>query len=115
MKINERALSSYSTSSTSPVDKEGWLWKRGEVNKSFQKRWCVLRGNLLFYFERRGDREPAGVVVLEGCTVELADDEQERLFAFKIAFHGDGRRTYILATESQVGMESLQKELKLTY
>jgi hypothetical protein len=33
MKINERALASYSTSSTSPVDRDGWLWKRGEVNR----------------------------------------------------------------------------------
>jgi len=48
MKINERTLISLSTSSSTPSDREGWLWKRGEVNKAFQKRYCVLKGNLLF-------------------------------------------------------------------
>ena len=69
----------------------------------------MLRGNLLFYFEKRsgegqksGGGDPSGVIVLEGCTVELAEEEQEKPFAFKIAFHGEGKRTYVAATESQV-------------
>ena len=33
MRINERALASYSMSSATPVDRAGWLWKRGEVNR----------------------------------------------------------------------------------
>ena len=76
--------------------------------RSFQRRWFVLRGNLLFYFEKKTERmgggslPPAGVIVLEGCTVELAEEEQEKPFAFKIAFHGEGKRTYIAATECQV-------------
>ena len=101
MKINERTLISYSTSTATPTDKEGWLWKRGEVNKGFQKRYFVLKGNLLFYFDKKSDREPVGVVILEGCTVELAEEEQEK-FAFKVAFHGDGKRTYVLGTDTQV-------------
>ena len=28
----------------------------GEVNKSFQKRWCMLKGNLLFYGEKLTDK-----------------------------------------------------------
>lgn len=68
MKINEKNLSAYSTS-TSPVDKEGWLCKRGELNKGYQKRWFVLKGNLLFYFDRKSDKEPLGVVILEGCSI----------------------------------------------
>jgi len=27
--------------------------KKGELNTSYQKRWCVLTGNLFFYFEKR--------------------------------------------------------------
>lgn len=54
---------------TPPVDLEGWLLKRGEVNKSYQRRYFVLKGNLLFYFEKKGDREPIGVIILEGCTI----------------------------------------------
>ena len=32
----------------------------------------------MFYFERKTDREPIGVIILEGCTIELAEDDQER-------------------------------------
>jgi len=111
MKINEKTLINYCTSNT-PTDREGWLVKRGEVNKSFQKRWCVLKGNLLFYSEKQGDREPLGVIILEGCTVELAEDETD-VFAFKIVFHGEGKtagRVYILGTTT---MEDLEAWMKL--
>ena len=107
MKINESTLVTYATSQACPTDKEGWLWKRGEVNKNFQKRYFVLKGNLLFYFEKRYDKEPIGVIILEGCTIELAEEEQE-MCAFKIVFHGEGRRTYYLGTESQVSWSEKQ-------
>lgn len=67
MKINEKNLCYFATSP--PVDREGWLQKRGEINKSWQRRYFVLKGNLLFYFEKKGDREPLGVIILEGCTI----------------------------------------------
>lgn len=111
MKINEKNVCSFATSAT-PVDREGWLTKRGEVNKSFQKRWFVLKGNLLFYFDRRGDKEPVGVIILEGCTVELADDEEQtEQYAFKINFHGTNNRCYVLGAESQESMEQWMKTL----
>ena len=101
MKINELTLIHYATSPETPADKEGWLWKRGEVNKGFQKRYFVLKGNLLFYFEKPNDREPVGVIILEGCTIELAEEEVDK-FAFKISFHGEGRRVYTLGTDDMV-------------
>jgi hypothetical protein len=70
MKINEKNLAAFASSAT-PVDREGWLVKRGEVNRGYQRRWFVLKGNLLFYFEKRGDKEPVGVIVLEGCTIGM--------------------------------------------
>uniref|UniRef100_A0A1B6EUR6 PH domain-containing protein n=1 Tax=Cuerna arida TaxID=1464854 RepID=A0A1B6EUR6_9HEMI len=108
MKINEKNLAAFATSPT-PVDREGWLVKRGEVNKGYQKRWFILKGNLLFYFEKRGDKEPVGVVVLEGCTIELSEDEEQ--FSFKIVFHGPGNRSYVLGAESQESMEQWMKAL----
>ncbi|KAF4532540.1 hypothetical protein B566_EDAN010832 [Ephemera danica] len=104
MKINEKNLSAFATSAT-PIDREGYLVKKGEVNKAYQKRWFILKGNLLFYFEKRGDREPVGVIVLEGCTI---DEEQ---FGFKIVFHGAGNRSYTLAADSQDSMEGWMKAL----
>ena len=106
MKLNDKHLAAF-VNSSSPIDQEGYLLKRGEVNKAFQKRWFVLKGNLLFYFEKRGDREPIGVIILEGCTVELS--ESSDAFAFQISFEGTGSRAYMLACESQESMEKWMK------
>ncbi|XP_060523416.1 sesquipedalian-1 isoform X2 [Cylas formicarius] len=108
MKINEKNLCAFAVSAT-PVDKEGYLNKRGEVNKNFQKRYFILKGNLLFYFEKKGDKEPLGVIILEGCTIELCEDEEQ--FCFKIEFHGTNNRSYILGAESQESMEQWMKAL----
>lgn len=69
MKINEKNLCLFANSP--PFDLEGHLLKRGEVNKSWQRRYFVLKGNLLFYFDKKGEREPLGVVIMEGCTIGL--------------------------------------------
>ncbi|VEN45754.1 unnamed protein product [Callosobruchus maculatus] len=108
MKINEKNLSAFAVSAT-PVDKEGYLNKRGELNKNFQRRYFLLKGNLLFYFDKKGDKEPVGVIILEGCSIELAEDEEQ--FCFKIEFHGTNNRSYILGAESQESMEQWMKAL----
>lgn len=132
MKINEKTL--YAFASSKPVDREGFLNKRGDgkkqkrlktmklrrngklknlifsitVNKAFQRRWFVLKGNLLFYYEKKGSVEPLGMVILEGCVIELADYEEEK-FCFTINFPGN--RCYILAAENQESMELWMKAL----
>ncbi|XP_044252334.1 sesquipedalian-1 [Tribolium madens] len=108
MKINEKNLCTYAISAT-PVDREGYLNKRGEVNRNFQRRYFILKGNLLFYFDKKGDKEPVGVIILEGCTIELEEDDEQ--FTFKIVFHGANNRSYILGAESQESMEQWMKAL----
>jgi len=108
MKINDKNLAAFA-SSGGQVDKEGILMKRGDgSSKGFSKRWFVLKGNLLFYFEKRSDREPIGVIILEGSTVELAETEHEEHFCFKIVFPS---RSYVLSAESQASMEQWMKAL----
>lgn len=111
MKINEKNLSTFAV--TPPVDQDGYLNKRGEVNKAWQRRWFVLKGNLLFYFEKRGDKEPLGVIILEGCTIELASEDEDGGvdYSFKIIFHGEKDRSYLLAAETQTLMEKWMKSL----
>lgn len=108
MKINDKSLAKFA-SSGAPADKEGYLMKRGDFNKGYQRRWFVLKGNLLFYYEKRNDKEPIGVVVLEGCTIELSEDTDG--FVFQIKFSGSGCRTYVIAADSQEDMESWMKVL----
>lgn len=70
---------------------------------TFQRRWFVLKANLLFYQERPADRHLLGVIVLEGCAVRcLAAEEQ---FAFSLVF-GPGLKTYTFAAENRQAQES---------
>ncbi|XP_029961448.1 sesquipedalian-1 [Salarias fasciatus] len=108
MKLNERSVAHYATCDT-PPDKTGFLFKKGERNTAYHRRWFVLKGNMLFYFEERDSREPIGVIVLEGCTVELCESAEE--FAFAIKFDCAKSRVYKMAAESQAGMESWVKAL----
>uniref|UniRef100_W8C7A7 Sesquipedalian-1 n=1 Tax=Ceratitis capitata TaxID=7213 RepID=W8C7A7_CERCA len=105
MKINEKNLCLFAT--TPPYDFEGFLNKRGEVNKAFQRRYFVLKGNLLFYFEKKYDKEPLGLIIVEGCTIELSEESDQ--YCFEIAFNGN--RTYVLSADSQEVMESWMKAL----
>ncbi|XP_071752053.2 sesquipedalian-1-like isoform X3 [Centroberyx gerrardi] len=108
MKIHGKILT-YFQSCNSPVDKEGYLYKKGERNTSYQKRWFVLKGNLLFYKDRPADRDLIGVIVLEGCTVQLCESEEQ--FAFSLVWSEPGLRTYKFAAEDQAGQESWIKAL----
>ncbi|EDW02885.1 sesquipedalian-1 [Drosophila grimshawi] len=107
MKINEKNLCVFARSP--PFDMEGFLNKRGVVNKSFQRRYFVLKGNLLFYFETRLDKEPLGLIVVEGCTIELSLESDVDNYCFEIAFNGN--RTYILAADTHDSMEAWMKAL----
>lgn len=133
MKINDKNLAYYASCKDLP-DKEGWLWKKGEVNTSYQKRWCVLRGNLFFYFEKRceirfrwtnicvlvihcclyklcrHEKDPIGVIVLENCSVQLAEGG-DSAFTFSIQFAGEGTRTYKLTADDDEQCMSWVKAL----
>lgn len=108
MKLNERSVAHYATCD-SPPDKTGFLFKKGERNTAYHRRWFVLKGNMLFYFEERDGREPIGVIILEGCTVELCESAEE--FAFAIKFDCAKARVYKMAAENQAAMESWVKAL----
>lgn len=108
MKLNERSVAHYATCD-SPPDKTGFLFKKGERNTAYHRRWFVLKANMLFYFEERYSREPIGVIVLEGCTVELCESDEE--FAFAVKFDCAKARVYKMAAETQVAMESWVKAL----
>lgn len=81
-----------------------------ERTSSYQKRWFVLKANLLFYQERPADRHLLGVIVLEGCAVQRCESEGG-LFPFSMVFRGSGLKTYRLAAEDQLGQESWVKVL----
>jgi len=113
MKINERTILHIAQSSENPVDHSGWLLKLNEDKKAFQRRWCVLKENILFYYENKNDKEPLGAIILEGYRVEIAENSEQ--FAFKIDFgvsqFGLRLKSYTFAAESHLEMEKWVKSL----
>jgi len=110
MKINDKNLAAFA-SSGEQIDRQGYLdlSKGGEEggNGNFTRRWFLLKGNLLFYFEKKTG-EPLGVIILEGSTIELADHHSENRYCFKIVFP---TRSYLLGAESQESLEGWMKAL----
>jgi len=108
MKINNKHLSVFARSSAI-VDRQGYLSKQGELIKSYQRWWFILKGNLLFYYDKKNDTEPMGLIILEGCFIELSDNSEK--FAFNLVFIGSSSRTYVLVADSQEDMEAWMKAL----
>jgi len=56
---------------------DGWMWKLGSstvMGKSYKRRWFVLSGSLLTYFENEAMAKPLGSVNLKACTSFGASD-----------------------------------------
>lgn len=53
--------------------RKGWLLKRSENSwvGSWQRRWCVLAGYLMYYFESPVSKEPKGILSLDGAMMQL--------------------------------------------
>lgn len=79
--------------------KQDKLFKKGEA---LVERFCRLRGNLFFYFKGKDAKsEPAGLLVMERCAVELDLNEQAH-FSFVIVYEGDEQTyTFSAATEEE--------------
>ncbi|XP_054615488.1 sesquipedalian-1 [Dunckerocampus dactyliophorus] len=108
MKIHKKIVSHY-LSCTSPVDKEGYLLKKKTRNDTYQRRWLVLKANLLFYQERPADRHLLGVIVLEGCAVRRSDSDGR--FAFCLLFQGAGLKSYSFSAGDEDTVESWVRAL----
>ncbi|XP_026180996.1 sesquipedalian-1 [Mastacembelus armatus] len=108
MKLHEKILTHY-LSCTSPVDKEGYLYKKKKRNATYQQRWFVLKANLLFYQERPADRHLLGVIVLEGCAVTCLDSDGQ--FTFSLVFDRPGFKTYRFAAVDRQSQESWVRAL----
>jgi len=93
--------------------RQGYLWKLGggqEKGSKWNKRWFVLRDNVLMYFaspkEFTGFRDkPSGVVLLEECNVRAREGQtgENKLFHFSLV-HNNGEETIVLGAEYEKEM-----------
>lgn len=117
MKLNELTLVHIAQSAENPVDQSGWLLKLNDEKKdkrTFQKCFCVLKENILFYYDQYGQpsasKEPLGAIILEGFILEILENSGgDNFFAFKLDFgtsqYGLQLKSYTFAAENQVDME----------
>ncbi|XP_023687415.1 sesquipedalian-1 [Paramormyrops kingsleyae] len=108
MKIHGSILRRF-WSCCSPVDKHGYLYRKEQKTGSYKKHWFVLKGNLLFYQEQPGDSSPLGVIVLEGCSIQLCDSEGP--FAFSVVYGDRGQWNHRLAGADEPTQQSWVKVL----
>ncbi|KAG8542889.1 hypothetical protein GDO81_025900 [Engystomops pustulosus] len=81
-------------------EKEGYLLKKGGRHASYHRRWFMLCGNMLLYWERQGDPQPLGLILLEGSTVTLRNSKLK--YAFSLC---SVSRVYKMAAENQRELE----------
>lgn len=90
-------------------DKAGYLWKRRLEHKgSFKKRYFTVCGNILAYFEKKLDRDPLGILILEGHVVEMLDD---LTMALRFPSLGESCRSYVLRGETAADTEQWMRVL----
>lgn len=79
----DRRVSSLSVdeSTDSDVKLEGNLWKKGKFLHLWSKRWYILSGNCMYYYDDHNKKDMAlrGVVFLTGNLVEPIEDHENEL------------------------------------
>ncbi|MCO5567630.1 hypothetical protein L7F22_021324 [Adiantum nelumboides] len=107
----------------SEPDIVGWLDKRGGKFKSWKKRFFVLQGSYLFYFEndfKIQAKSPLGVIPLDASKVDMETEESgdaSRRYIFSIClgkqFLGYSKRdTYVVAAPSHQALEEWVQQIK---
>lgn len=80
-------------------EKRGWLLKEGSKVKSWKKRFFVLRGNVLTYYEDERSSPKLGALVVR-------DVETNFLTPFTLDVHAEGGRLLRIAADSLQDIES---------
>ena len=56
------------------VDNKFTLWKIGDKTKFILRRYCLLKGNCLYYYYNKQDVRPKGIIFLAGSIIEKFND-----------------------------------------
>lgn len=92
----------------------GWLTKRGGSVKTWKRRYCVLKGSILFYYKAKTDAVAKGNVNLSGVYIEKltakdADEETGKQHVFKMVTR---TRTWYMYAETKEEFETWSLTLK---
>eukprot|EP00026_Physarum_polycephalum_P007405 Phypoly_transcript_07465.p1 GENE.Phypoly_transcript_07465~~Phypoly_transcript_07465.p1 ORF type:complete len:285 (+),score=41.75 Phypoly_transcript_07465:53-907(+) len=100
-----------SVASLNPAEKEGWLTKQGEHYRTWKRRWFVLKGKQLVYFESQKDSEQKGIVDLDASS--LVQDERDRDKKHRLMFSvSTARRVFFIYAESVTEMQQWMEAIR---
>jgi hypothetical protein len=79
------------------VAKEGWMEKKGGSRRNWSKRWFVLKGSFLYYYEsdkaaHKDNAKEKGIISLTDCIIQQIE-HHSRPFCFEIS-HAERERKY---------------------
>jgi len=81
------------------ADKAGYLTKEGGKFKTWKKRWCVLKNNVIYYSKKQNSGE-LGIIRLHGVTADQVQvcTKKKKKNCFEVQ---TPNRTYFLVAESE--------------
>ncbi|KAI8379361.1 uncharacterized protein BYT42DRAFT_532078 [Radiomyces spectabilis] len=93
----------FSDGSVTP-DMEGWLHKRSDKYKTWNKRWFVLKGPNLFYFKSPKDVRMKGIINLRGYKIVADESIYPGKYCFKVQHERE--RTFYFYTHHQASLKA---------
>jgi len=95
-------LRNVSVASLKNPEKAAWITKRGGNVKNWKRRWCVLQGDVMFYFATQKDSSPKGSIQLERTSKVAETVVKKKQHTFQVV---TVHRTYYISAESKEELE----------
>ncbi|KAN0027686.1 hypothetical protein ACTFIU_010665 [Dictyostelium citrinum] len=87
--------------------KSGTLYKKGKINKSWQKRWCMLSKDSKLFYHKQANEKHSGFVDLRQCIIKQSDcTERENIFEINTS-----NRIFLFSADSKSEMEDWMRSI----
>ncbi|EGC30628.1 hypothetical protein DICPUDRAFT_41225, partial [Dictyostelium purpureum] len=87
--------------------KSGNLLKKGKINKSWQKRWCILSKESKLFYHKSPTEKHCGLVDLNQCIIKKSEcTEKEYIFEINTS-----NRIFLFSAETKSEMEDWMRKI----
>lgn len=93
-------INRYFQQNSIPILKEGYLIKQGGLVKNWKRRWFVLEGCNLHYYENEDKSKFKDSISLLNCQITPYDNIKDKEYCIQI--EGLGKRTYYLCASNAI-------------
>jgi len=115
--IGDKIKSKLTSINQNECQMSGWLYKMGQLNKEWQKRYFFISGSNLYYAKIKEPEDkaqsitPTGTLPLEKARIDPAPSSTNKANAFEVV--STLRRTMLLATDTQEQKDSWMKAIAI--